>query len=172
MSTSVYLCCYISEHGLFGLYHWAIVLARGRLNQPVSLYSITQAGLEKWKQTHKIDAILFKERDILALVPLPRLNVPFEEVAAFLSAEDPERGNSLHFHKTWSSAQWIIRCLQRMNSFGWFTTTPAGNLSDRDDYYEYMYTQKALRCETALKARATFPDYVGEIVDGVRLLRP
>ncbi|KAF9021455.1 hypothetical protein BDZ89DRAFT_1071416 [Hymenopellis radicata] len=172
MTASIYLCCYLSEHGLFGLYHWAIVVARGRLNQPVNVYSITQAGPEEWKKTHKSDVILFKERRIFALVPLPRLNVPFEEAASFLSAEDPTRGNSPPLHKIWSCAQWVIRSLQRMKAFGWFTTTPAGNLSDHVDYYEYMYTQKALRCETALKARATFPDFVGEVVDGVRLLRP
>lgn len=164
------------HRALAGYWHWKIIIPNESFHNPVDSYSVAEDD-DGRQPTHKLSLYngsiqLQTCGTFFALVRLPPVNAPEHDIQKFLlnqSAEQsdtpliPERGE-------WSCAQWVIRALQEMESFGWFSVAPTGNLSDRTAYYNYIRRSKGVMCEAALSNGSTSPDFIGEVVDGARVL--
>ncbi len=106
----------------------------------------------------------------MAVIKLPLLRTSRDDATWFMENEVPEQGNTplVTSRVEWSCAQWVIRTLQRMDEKGWFSVTPH-ELQNRDAYYAWV-CQKGAKCEMGIANRVSWPDWVGVMVDGVRVL--
>ncbi|KAK0186630.1 hypothetical protein F5146DRAFT_137825 [Armillaria mellea] len=181
MSTKIYIALIITESGtLKGKYHWAVALPRPepnyRLDRPLDLYqSVFNEETDSWVADHRVGPEALSVVNIpefMFLVQLPSISVSFDDVSKFLQLEEPTQGSTplCQERDEWSCAQWVIRTLQNIMRNDWFTAIPRGSLDDRDAYYRYICRTKGLTCEVALSAGSNNPQFVGQVVNKVRIM--
>ena len=156
-------------------YHWGIAVPEegNRLSDDIAIYQIgsIDGSDDEWVTKHTGDVNLTRSSTFLALVQLPDLTESRDQVIRLLSTEPPTQGDFIVKPPgVWNCAQWVIRCLQRFQENGWFVTSPPGNVADQDSYYNFITVDKANRYAMAILQDVSFEDYVGRMVEGVRVL--
>lgn len=155
-------------------YHWGIAIPlKEQLNKDVSIYQIgsIEESDEEWVTSHNRSVVLTRSSTFLALVQLPNLKASRDQIIRLLDAESPSQDAfTVKPPGVWNCAQWVIRCLQRFQENDWFVTPPPGNVADQDSYYNFITVDKANRYAMAIQQDVSFEDYVGRLVNGVRVL--
>ncbi|KAK0450386.1 uncharacterized protein EV420DRAFT_1646619 [Desarmillaria tabescens] len=161
MSTKIYIALNIFELGtLKGKYHWAIALPRPEFNyrpdKPLDLYqSVFDDKTDSWVADHRVGPNALSTLDILEfmfLIQLPSVNTSFDEVSKFIQLEEPTQGSTPlpRERDDWSCAQ--------------------GSVDDTDAYYDYICRMKGLTREVAMSAGSNNPQFVGQVVNKVRII--
>lgn len=174
--TYIYIALYYSDFGR-GKYHWAIALPRPPEYNVHTALDFYQIGFDdstnSWYTDHKREGSrALNTRKFMCMIQLPTLSISYNDASLFFQQQEPSRGLTplLYGRDDWSCAQWVIRTLQRVMHNGWFSATPSGHLNDRDAYYHYVSRTEGLTYEVSVLAGSTSSQYVGQLVNGVRIL--